>query len=272
MGRSRIELSKKILEELYIKKNLTPLKIGEKFGCSFKTIRNRLQEYKIPFKNPAYARMKYKKNDFDGSLVEKAYMIGFRMGDLNVYRTSEKALTIVVRCHTTQQEQVDVMKSLFEKYGKVSISLKNGHFHINCFLNTSFGFLLSKGDVAWEWIKEQEEDVALAFIAGYTDAEANLILNQNRARLKIDSYDATILNWMAEWLNKQGMNTKLRIIYYKGEKVPSQSPFPKDLWRLNINDRKALYLFLQKMTPYLRHSIRIRQATIAKLNIEGKKK
>ena len=84
MGATKIILSEALLKRLYIKENLTPNKIGEKLGCSFKTIRNRLKEYNIPFKDPAYARMTYAKKDFSGSLGEKAYIIGFRIGDLNV--------------------------------------------------------------------------------------------------------------------------------------------------------------------------------------------
>ncbi len=271
MGAPKIFISKNLLQRLYIKENLTPFKIGEKVGCSFKTVRNRLREHGIPFKDPAFARMTYPKKDFDGTLSEKAYITGFRIGELNVYQKSPHSYTVVVRCHTTQKQQVEVMKYLFGKFGQVSISSNNGHFQVNCFMNKSFSFLLKKDDSAWDWVKNSDENVIFNFIAGYSDAEGNFIINQGRARFKIDSYDASILNWIASWLNIQGINAKLRIIYKKGEKVPNQVPFPKDLWRLNINDMNSLQTFLIKLIPSLKHKHRIFQAKESLANILKRK-
>src|SRR3989338_7042349 len=132
MGRAKIIIKKESLRRLYHEENLTPLKIGQRLGCSFKTVRNRLTEFGIPFKNPSIARMRYPKTDYSGSLADKAYMIGFRVGDLNVYMRSPASETIVVRCHTTQKEQVVVMQDLFDKYGKVSISPRGEHLTVNC--------------------------------------------------------------------------------------------------------------------------------------------
>lgn len=272
MGAPKILISKTLLQKLYIKENLTPFKIGEKLGCSFKTIRNRLKEHNIPFKNPAYARMTYSKKDFDGSLAEKSYMIGFRIGDLNVYQKSPNSYTVVVRCHTTQKQQVEVIKSIFDKFGRVSISLNNGHFQVNCFMNNSFSFLLKKDDSTWKWIINSDDNTVFNFIAGYIDAEGNFILNQGRARFKIDSYDASILKWISEFLKQKGIHNKLRIIYKAGEKVPSQNPFPKDLWRLNINGMNELQIFLEKLIPFLRHKTRLSQAKESLMNILKRKK
>lgn len=271
MGAPKILISKRALKRLYITNNLTPFKIGEKFGCSSGTIVNRLKEYEISLKDPAYARTSYEKKDFSGTFEEKAYMVGFRIGDLNVYKKSPDSYTIIVRCHTTQEQQVNVIKSLFEKFGRVTASLRNGHYHVNCFLNKSFSFLLKKDDSSWRWIKRADDNTVFGFIAGYTDAEGNFIINQGKARFKIDSYDASILRWTSRWFKQNGIHNKLRIIYKKGEKVPNQSAFPKDLWRLNINDMKSLRLFLLKIKPFLRHEIRISQANKSLLNIHNRK-
>ena len=107
MGRKKINISKATLLNLYHKQKLSPYKIAVLLNCSFSTITNRLIEHNIPLKTPAAARMRYEKKDYDGTLENKAYMLGFRLGDLNVYRPSEESETIVVRCHTTQQEQVE---------------------------------------------------------------------------------------------------------------------------------------------------------------------
>ena len=187
MAMPRININKGTLERLYIAKNLSPNKIGKIFSCSFSTITNRLKEYNIPLKSPAFARMRYPKANFSGDPFLGAYMIGFRLGDLNVYRPSEKSETIVIRCHTTQFDQVRIMKLLFDRFGKVGISRNSsGHFYINCYLNNSFSFLLSKHKSSWNYLVN---DLRLypSFVAGYVDAEGNFIINQGRARFKIDS-------------------------------------------------------------------------------------
>src|SRR3989344_4897429 len=189
MGRKKIIISSKKLEDLYIHKSLSTIKIVEIYKCSFSTIANRLSEYGISLKSPALARTRYPKNDFDGNKITKAYMIGFRIGDLNVYKPSERSETMVVRCHTTKKYQVKVLQSLFNKFGRVSVSFKKpSHFTVNCFLNRSFDFLLSKNENSWKWLKKYPR-ICRGFIAGYTDAEGNFIINQGRARFKIDSYD-----------------------------------------------------------------------------------
>src|SRR3989344_2375035 len=217
MPNNRLKVAPGNLKELYLNKNLSTYKIGKLLNCSASTITNRLIEFKIPIKSPASARMKYDKFDFTGDDAQRAHMIGFRIGDLNVYRVSENSETIVVRCHTTQREQVNVIKDLFSRFGRVDDSIRpNGHYYMNCFLNNSFKFLFPKDKSAWAWIQEPES--RLAFIAGYTDAEGNFIINQRRARFKIDSYDKDVLDTIAQWLNDIGILYKMRLIFKKGDK------------------------------------------------------
>lgn len=268
MPRAKIILNKERLKKLYVDKNYSPYKIGVQFGCSFATVRNRLKEYNIPFKDPAFARQRSSRADFDGSDSIKAYMIGFRIGDLNVYRPSEKSQTIVVRCHTTQYDQIRVIKSLFKKYGQVTISLKNGHYHINCFLNHSFMFLLPKNETAWEWLKKATDKEVASFIAGYNDAEGNFVLNQNRARFKIDSYDKDLLEFISMWLSSKNINNKFRRIYKMGDVWNGKYPLNKDLWRLNINDMVSLERFIKLMMLIIRHKKRMRDMLICHNNIQ----
>ncbi len=110
MGRIKLQISKKELEGLYWNKNLSTYKIADLLNCSFKTIINRLREYRIIRKTSSFARNRYFKNDFDNNLITKAYMVGFRLGDLNVYRPNQNSETIVVRCHTTKKEQSYLIK------------------------------------------------------------------------------------------------------------------------------------------------------------------
>jgi len=267
----KIPIDKNELRSLYIDQNLTPLKISKIFDCNIITIRNRLKEFNIPFKDPAFARTRSKRKDFNGNLTTKAYMIAFRIGDLNVYRPSLKSQTIVVRCHTTQVEQILIVESLFNDFGKVTTSLNNGHYHINCFLNNTFDFLLSKGIDAWDWLRG-DDALVLCFIAGYVDAEANFILNQGRARFKVDSYDVEILTFISEWLVLKGIHTRFRRIYRKGDPWNGRFPLNKDLWRLNINDMVSLQKFIKLLLPLIKHKKRFSDMSLCLDNIEKRLK
>lgn len=270
MGRTKIKLDKQTLQKFYVAENLSPVKIGKLLGCSFKTVRNRLKEFGIPFKDPALARQRSKRKSFEGNNVLKAYIIGFRIGDLNVYRPSDKSLTVVVRCHTTQDDQVYIMKDLFSDFGRVTISSNNGHYHVNCFLDNSFLFLIPKNESAWEWIKKEDDNVVANFIAGYVDAEANFILNQGKARFKIDSYDDPVLEWISEWLTLHGIENSYRIIYQIGDMWNGRFPINKNLWRLNINEMKSLLKFINLMLPLIKHKKRLRDMLVCKSNIEAR--
>ena len=270
MSNNRFKIVPGYLKELYLNKNLSTYKIGKILNCSASTVTNRLIEFKIPLKSPALARMKYKKFNFNGDDAQKAYMIGFRIGDLNVYRVSKNSETIVVRCHTTQKEQVNVINALFSKFGRVDDTKRtNGHYYMNCFLNNSFKFLFPKDKSAWAWIRNTS--ARLAFIAGYTDAEGNFIINQGRARFKIDSYDKDVLDIIAQWLNSIGISYKMRLIFKKGDKQKIYDKigiYHKDLWRLNINQAKDLKEFMFLISPFMRHSQRLHDMKLCSKNIE----
>lgn len=261
---AKIKILKNKLIELYHKKKMSPYKIGVLLGCSFSTITNRLKEYKISRRTKSEAQNRYPKYDFSGNKIEKAYLIGFRIGDLNVYRPSEKSQILVVRCHTTQAVQTELIRKLLSKYGQITCSDREVGKNVNCYLNNSFLFLLPKYDNVENWIKKDSQ-CAAAFIAGYVDAEANFILNQGRARFKIDTYDKNILEWMHAWCEYNKINSKFRLLTKKGERWGIN--FKKDLWRLNINEACSLMIFIEFIYPYLKHKTRIKQVNLMKRNI-----
>lgn len=272
MARSKIAIDKQVLDDLYHKQSLSPYKIGAIMNCSWATVSNRLREYKIPLKSSSLARIRYKRNGFSGDLGEKGYMLGFRMGDLNTYSPTANSETIVARCHTTQEEQIDVIKDLFSRYGQVTVSRTNGHLYVNCYLDQSFKFLLDKNEDAWAWVSEDRK-YYFSFIAGYVDAEGNFIINQGRARFKIDSYDLSILRAISGWLAENKINYKFRQIYKKGDTQfirGLKCKYNGDLWRLNINEALSLKKFIILIKPYLKHSTRIKQTNICLDNISNR--
>jgi len=270
--RSNYKIPKKELLNLYYKKNKSPYFIGKIYGCSFSTITNRLKKYNIPKKSHSLARMRYKKFNFSNNNIKKAYLIGFRLGDLRVYKTNKNAETVIVQCHTTCNDQIRLIDKLFMKYGKVTLTpLKDGSTDINCFLNRTFNFLLPKNDNIKDWICSNKKSFC-SFMAGYTDAEGNFIINQGRARFKIDSYDKNILKKIHCWLNNYNIISKFRRIGKKGEMRPEGYVFNKDLWRLNINEANSLFKFINLIKPFISHRKRLKDINICIKNIIKRKK
>lgn len=259
--RKKIYISKEELIQLYYKEKKSKYKIGDIYGCSFSTILNRMREYGLEPLSRSVIQSKYSKFDFNGSDIDKAYIIGFRLGDLNVYKTTEKSEVIVVRCHTTNQDQVDIMNEIFSKYGQVSVneSSKNGSFNINCFMNNSFLFLLPKIDLVPDWINENIKS-SWAFAAGYIDAEGNIGVYDGRARFKVDSYDKNTILWIYEWLKKNKILCPDPTMIGKKNQVYNKLlgyKYNKDLWRVRVSEKESLEKMLKIIRPYLKHKKRI---------------
>jgi len=258
MAREKILLRKDEVSRLYVKRRLSTQRVADLLSCSQGTIINRLREWGVKARGKAQMRIQYEKKPFSGDQCEKAYLLGFRLGDLNVYKPKGNSKILVVRCHTTIQEQARLIKSLFEKYGGVKIcnSLKNG-FTINCFVDDSFQFLYSKNLPSWVF---KDRITAISFIAGYTDAEGSFGLNQGKGRFKMDAYDYEILREINSFLARNKILTKFYCIARKDTFSVSNGIWNDNLWRLNVNVAGSLEEFIITILPYLKHKARIKDA------------
>lgn len=259
MSRKKIIISESLLKKLYYKEKKSKYKIGEICGCSFKTVLNRMREYGMEPLSRSIMQSTYFKKDFSGDLVEKAYMIGFRLGDLNVYKTAPHSEVIIARCNTTNDTQASLLKRTFNKYGKVTISKgEKEAFTVNCFLNDSFDFLLPKSLIVADWISDDDKCSA-SFAAGYTDAEGNIGVYDNRARFKIDSYDKHIIFWFKKWLQRIDIRCPEPIKIGSSGQIYDKNKgykYNKDLWRIRVSEKASLLKILKVLYPYLRHAKR----------------
>lgn len=147
-----INISKEKFEYLYYKRNLSASQIAKIVHCSRSGIERKMKIFKIKTRNIDNRVCKYKKYDFSGNLTEKAYMIGFRLGDLNIVPVKN---IIVARCSTTKRNQIKLIRNLFSSYTKPNVTMaKRGTFEIAAYLNKSFSFLLPKHDNIEPWILE----------------------------------------------------------------------------------------------------------------------
>lgn len=263
----RIRVSGGELEKMYLNGGKSTIEIAKKLKCSSSAISYKLRKFQIS-KSPSLARNRYEKFNFSKDLAEKSYLIGFRVGDLWVHKTNVKSETIFVSCHTTCNDQIILMKKLFSRYGKVSITFneKDRSFSVNCYLDATFSFLLPKEDLIDKWILHKRSYVA-SFIAGYIDAEGSFSVNQNRGRFKIDSYDKNILNQAHEWFLRNKIRSKLNLIYKKGEIHQGMVVYNNDLWRLNVNEVNSLLEFIKIFKPLLRHKKRLQDLLKCERNV-----
>lgn len=263
----RLHIPKNRLRFLYGEQRKTSAQLAKIYSCSFKTILNRLREYNIKIRDISEAHIKYPKKDFSGNLIEKAYLIGFRLGDLHIRRYEKNGKIISAECASTRPEQITLICDLFKKYGYVRITSSNKKriIRIQCALNPSFDFLLKKEDRIEPWILSNDK-LFFAFLAGYIDAEGIIgIYSRNAASLRIGTYDKTILSQIQNKLINREISSILNLDRPKGSKVnlSKEERFRysnreyktnHDFWRLAVYKKKALLKLFNRIAPYLRHS------------------
>jgi predicted DNA-binding protein YlxM (UPF0122 family) len=258
-----LNITKEELYNLYVKENLSPQKIAEKFNSNKTSVFEKLIKYKIKTKSLSEANTKYEKIKFNGNDELKAYMIGFRLGDLKVKAVDGNS-TVLISSNTTKLDQCELIKKVYGSYGHFKIKDYNGVYHIYCNLDKSFNFLINKEDKIPEWILDNK-DFLLAFIGGYTDAEGNIGLSQHRARFRIRTYDKKILFQIHKHLNKFGINSKFGIVskqgIYRGKKQN------KDCFGVFVNSKEDLLNLFNFLKPYIKHRKRYGDLVMAENNI-----
>ena len=257
----KIVIPKQKLKELYLDKRLSSLQIARMYNCRHITILKRLEENGIKRRDAVKSNTKYPKKDFEGSTADKAYMLGFALGDLHVYKPNKKGKTIVMEGGSTIKEQITLIEKLFAKYGHIrSRDIEEGFIagkRIIANLNESFDFLLYKKDKIPAWVVSNKQNF-FAFLAGYIDAEGH-IRTKIPALVLINSYDKGILKDIYKNCIKYGLeNPRLRIAAKKGYKsLKKVKPYKKDMWQFGVYSKKSLLKLFNEVQPYLRHENKI---------------
>ena len=256
----RVLVSKEELAKLYHDKRLSLSKIAKKFRCSEAVVLDKMKKYGIERRHISEANTIYDKQDFEGDLIKKAYMIGFRLGDLNVTK-SDRSSILKIKTSTTKIEQVRLLKKVFGCYGHFYVKQRSGVYGVECLMNESFIFLLPKKDLIEDWILKKKA-LFLAFLAGYTDAEGNIGIYSGRARFRLGSYDKKILKQIHFKLDQIGISNIFRL-----ETPAGYNNQNGDFWRVSVNDKRDLLRLLQLLKPYLVHEKRYKDLKRAIGNI-----
>lgn len=265
----RIIIAKKDLKNLYFNRKLSLATIGRLYSCNQVAVFKKMRRYGFFLRTPWEINEKHLKNNFSGNLMEKAYLLEFRAGDLGVRKTSRITGKIHIGCSSTKPAQIKLIKNLFRNYGPIWISKPNkkGVRSIDTLLNSSFSFLLPKKDKISNWILKNKEYFA-AYTAGYTDAEGSIGVYDNRAKFRIGSYDIGILRGLTNVFIKQRIKTLLKLEREKGHINKRGYILKGNFWRITINEKKSLISIFKFIGPYLKHSDRIKAMKKAISNIK----
>lgn len=255
-----IPIDRKSLKEIY-KSGHSLKNIGRQYGITASAVYRKMIQNKLLRRTPWEKNIIHKRNNFSNDLFEKAYLIGFRIGDLHVTKNSS---SITVKSNTTHLVQVTLLKTLFSPYGPVWISspITNKRvYHCTIGLNHTFNFLVKKHKTIPGWIT-RSNSLCWSFMAGFTDAEGTIRIYTKRARLRIGSYDKSILKQFHHWLTKLGIINSFRL-----ESPADGVKQNGDFYRVDIMNRYALFSCLPKLIPLLKHGRRKLDAQEALTNV-----
>ncbi len=271
-NRNAVSIEKEVLYDLYSIKGFTQKQIADQFGHSRFGIQRLMKIYGIKSRTDSESHTKYLKYDFNGDFAEKAYMVGFRLGDLNVHKVHE---LIQVRCSTTKEAQKHLIESLFKKYGHVHTwKAKRGTFEIIALLNQSFNFLLPKVDLIEDWILVDTNNF-LAFLAGYADAEGSYYLRKpyyKRAKsgwgvFEISTNDKNIIQTIYLLLKDLGIEANFSKSRIAGVIDKRGVKTNKDVWRLTVSRKQSLWNFIKMIEPFHKHKDRLHSLKLVKKNL-----
>lgn len=263
--RKTIDIDKNDLAKLY-ESGLSLEEIGKRLGCSPAAVLRKFRKFSISTRSSWDANIIHPKNNFSNNPYEKAYLIGFRIGDLGVKKATIRS-SIQIKSNTTHLVQVKLLKSLFSKYGPVWISQPTRSpevYHFTTLLNNSFSFLIPKHSRIPDFILKSKK-LFLSFLAGYTDAEGSIGIYSNRAKIRIGSYDIGILSQIHDFLLSWNIKNLLRLEIKAGKY--GNRIYNGDFYRVILNDRDAINTCLNLLLPFLKHAKRRQDAMFALKNV-----
>jgi predicted DNA-binding protein YlxM (UPF0122 family) len=282
LARFNINLAEEELRELYIHRRLTMKEIADLKGCSEGTIRNRLLALGILIRSKSEANLVWRGTidrylDFNGNGSEKAYLIGFRFGDLTATKFARASGVITITGRSSRSEQIEFIQQLFSPYSEPYIydGIQQGRKTrmIRYALSPSFEFLLEKSDHVPSWILSNFE-YFIAFFSGLVEAEGSFQVRHPKDKTPLGSFfigmtDKRIIAECRERLIGLGLRcAKLQLMYRAGRVNKQGITARKDYWGFHILAKDALLQLIELLSPYIKHAKRQADMLSVRENIE----
>jgi len=265
--RKKVDIPKKTLEDLYLKKKMSSREIAEKLGnVNARTIRKKLNKFGIPTRSVSEALTRKFKMPFDNNLHRKAYFLGLRAGDFYA-KWARKSVRI--QTSTTHLAQINLLEKSFEDYGEIRVylmkmknKLREDEWFIYIDLHSSFDFLVSKPKKIPDWIMKNEE-YFFQFLVAYMDCEGSwkvLKSHQKHVRFifKLRTGDLKILKQLKNGLERLNYHPYLYLDKKKGTRA-NYGIFNQDMFDLSVNRKKEIISLAKKLLPLSKHSEKIRK-------------
>ena len=263
------ELTKAFLEEVYIRQKLSTWAIEKEYGLTRSRVYAALKRYGIQTRSIAASHVRYNRENFSGDIHEKAYLIGFTIGDLRVRRHNKSHCeTISIGCGSTKLAQVRLFEDLFSRYGRVWKGRPDarGAINMEAFVNLSFSFLLPN-QRSYEWTLADESSF-FAFLAGFTDAEGSFCIAQGQARIAWGNYDTGVLSFIRTGLSRYGIDPpKLYCDTLQGYIGSHGYPRNKNYCHVTCTKKRVVFTVLNKLDSFIRHSDKRAKMEMVRENI-----
>lgn len=264
-GVARSRLAHLPLEEaikLYVDERWTAARIAERYNVSHTTVTGRLRSAGVAIRNRSGPKTGPNRRPCPRSLTYRAYVLGIVWGDFAIERPTADGRTIRLKTSTTRGEQVELVRSLFGRFGAV----RYGGRTLGVMLDESFDFVEAKhSEQLPAWVSGAE--ASAAFAAGYIDAEGSFGVYEGRGRFRIATCDAAVLRWLHSWCSQIGVRSHLARVARRGESSGAQPPHTRDVWAVTVNEGQSLLRLIATLEPFARHSARIARMTSVRSNV-----
>ena len=264
-----------VLDGLHNGKKISLLQISKDVGRSYFSIWGLCRSLGIRTRgvaeaqaNSSDARSKHKRRPFDGTEEDRAYMTGFKNGDLTAWQVSGTA--VMVTSSTTHRAFADLFHQLFQGYAHVYQypmfeEGKGYKWKLAARLDNSFRFLLKSAQEAAVEFGEKRT-LYLSWLAGLIDSDGNIHVSQDkgRARVRVTIYNSNkqlLYDIIKESLKIGYTLNGPYLLAEVGMVTPRGIRYTKDHWQIAIQQSGATQRLLSELP--LRHAEKVERKRLA---------
>jgi len=267
-GVSKLKVGDGEFRRLYANERMSTRKIAEKLGCGRSTVHRKIAKLGIA-RDISTSHVRYARKPFSWDECEKAYLIGFAIGDLRVRKVGKKSRTIKIDCGSTKEEQIALIRNLFSKYGHVWVGKTrgDGKKQIEAFLDESFEFLLDARKKAGWALRGNR---FMPFLAGLVDADGSIFISNNKPVFSIGNYDVELLELLHKGILERGIEPTRLYMNKKKYEIAGGYMQRQHYWHLRVTKKAQLLKLFNIMGPYIRHKKRKKDMRKAVMNIRNR--